>query len=126
MLFFSFFIQGLWNGTTFVTKDLGFADGLNDFCERTLFQDDSSEPDEEDVSRFLKTLLVDPDEHEHEHHFGEFSSQRSSDVESGNLGHGFIGKLSAHPQSALRGVYGKDDGSSSDTDSDLIQVQVKV
>ncbi|CBI38740.3 unnamed protein product, partial [Vitis vinifera] len=60
---------------------------------------------------------------EDEHPFGELASQRSSPVDSGNLRYGSIGKLSARPQSPLKGVYGKGGGSSSDTDTEVLQVQ---
>ncbi|RVW32591.1 Protein NTM1-like 9 [Vitis vinifera] len=125
-------IQGLLNEPTFIPADydfssdteqgphldLPFANGFNNVCERTIFQDRSSEPDD-DVSRFLNTLIVDQDEHP----FGELTSQRSSPVDSGNLRYGSIGKLSARPQSPLKGVYGKGGGSSSDTDTEVLQVQ---
>ena len=128
-------IQGLLNEPTFIPADydfssdteqgphldLPFANGFNNVCERTIFQDRSSEPDD-DVSRFLNTLIVDQDEHP----FGELTSQRSSPVDSGNLRYGSIGKLSARPQSPLKGVYGKGGGSSSDTDTEVLQVQVKI
>ena len=128
-------IQGLLNEITFTSQDsdffsdteqrphldLSFDNEFNNFGERTLFQDDSSEPDD-DVSRFLNTLIVDQDELP----FEESSGERSSAFNSGNLEHGSIGKLSARPQSPLRGVYGKGGGSSSDTDSEVIQVKVKI
>ena len=139
MFFFSCFlpqedpqIQGLFSETTFIPLDsdffsdtvqgryldLPFSNGFNNVCGRTPFQDDTTEQDD-DVTWFLNTLIVDQDEHP----FGELDSQWSSGVDNGNLRHDSIGKLSAHPQSPLKGVHGKGGGS---RDTEVPQVQVKI
>ncbi|XP_010661526.1 NAC domain-containing protein 62 isoform X2 [Vitis vinifera] len=122
-------IQGLFSETTFIPLDsdffsdtvqgphldLPFSNGFNNVCGRTPFQDDTTEQDD-DVNWFLNTLIIDQDEHP----FGELASQWSSGVDNGNLRHDSIGKLSAHPQSPLKGVHGKGGGS---RDTEVPQVQ---
>ena len=55
-----------------------------------------------------------------------FLYDRRSAVDSGNLGHCYIGMLLTCPQTPLKGAHGKGGGSSSNTDTQVAQVEAKI
>ena len=55
-----------------------------------------------------------------------FLYDRRSAVDSGNLGNCRIGRLLTCPQTPLKGAHGKGGGSSSDTDTQVAQVEAKI
>ena len=87
--------------------DLSSSSGYNNSCGSMQFQD-------EDDAEFVDGLFIDPDGYP----CGGLSDERSSAV------YGSIGRLSARPQSPLKGAYVK--GSRSATYTEVLHVKVKI
>ena len=91
--------------------DLPSPSGFNNIYGSMQFQDGF------DTAEFVTSLTVEPDEY----HCEGLTGQGSSAVNGRNLNNGSAGRLSAGPQSPQKGVYGKDGGSSSNTDTAVLQ-----
>ncbi|KAJ9680982.1 hypothetical protein PVL29_020076 [Vitis rotundifolia] len=91
--------------------DLPSPSGFNSSSGSMQFQDGF------DSAEFLNSLIDDPDEY----HCEGLTGQGSSAVDGLNLNNGSAGRLSARPQSPQKGVYDKDSGSSSNTDTEVPQ-----
>ena len=87
--------------------DLPSPSGFNNIYGSMQFQDGF------DTAEFV----VDPDEY----HCEGLTGQGSPAVDGRNLNNGSAGRLSAGPQSPQKGVHGKDGGSSSNTDTAVLQ-----
>ncbi|XP_034708698.1 protein NTM1-like 9 isoform X2 [Vitis riparia] len=91
--------------------DLPSPSGFNNSYGSMQFQDGF------DTAEFVASLIVEQDEY----HCEGLTGQGSSAVDGRNLNNGSAGRLSAGPQSPQKGVYGKDGGSSSNTDTTVLQ-----
>ncbi|KAL6322238.1 hypothetical protein AAG906_005196 [Vitis piasezkii] len=91
--------------------DLPSHSGFNNNYGSMQFQDGV------DTADFVDSLIVDPDEN----HYEGLTGQGSSAVDGWNLNKGYVSRLSARPKGPLKGVYGKGGGSSSNTDTAVLQ-----